>query len=61
VPDGPLPPDPFTATDAGYVIIVTEYRALRKAGAGMVAAALITAAHAVINGMAVREQEKPEA
>jgi hypothetical protein len=60
VPDQSLPPDPFTAADTGYAILAAEFKGLRKAGVPMMAASLIVAAHAVINGIAVQEQHKPE-
>ena len=42
-----VPADPVAAEDTYYAAIVSEYGALRKAGAGLLAAAALTAAHMV--------------
>ena len=39
------PADPVAAENSLYVAVVSEYVALRRAGAGMLAASAITAAH----------------
>jgi hypothetical protein len=39
------PADPVTTEDGLYTAIVDEYQGLRRAGAGIVAAAAISAAH----------------
>ena len=43
-----MPPDPFTPADAAYALIYAEFAGLRKAGAGIVEAAVITAAHIIV-------------
>lgn len=44
--------DAITAEDALYVAIVSEFRGLRRAGAGWIEAALLTGAHlAVVNAV----------
>jgi hypothetical protein len=43
IPDAP--PDPVASEDGLYVAIVDEYQGLRRAGAGIFAAAAITGAH----------------
>ncbi len=56
VTDQPAPPaDPVSAEDSTYAAIVSEFRGLRRAGAGWVEAALLTAAHLVIIGAANEE------
>jgi hypothetical protein len=46
VSETPTPPaDPVAAEDNYYAAIVSEYTALRRAGAGIIAAAAITSAH----------------
>ena len=59
-PASPLPPDPFTPVDLGYAFVMSEFRGLRKAGAGLAEAAMITAAHCVINSMTMKDREIPE-
>ena len=39
------PPDPIATEDGLYAAVVDEYRGLRRAGAGIIAAAAISAAH----------------
>jgi hypothetical protein len=56
----PLPPDPFTPVDLGFAFVMTEFRGLRKAGAGIAEAAMITAAHCVINSMTLKDRDVPE-
>jgi hypothetical protein len=43
----PPPADPVAAEDSYYAAIVSEYTALRRHGAGIIAAAALTAAHMV--------------
>ena len=45
-------PAPFSPEDVGYQGIVSEYLGLRRAGAPQVDAALITAAHLMVLGLA---------
>ena len=40
--------DPVTSEDEFYAAIVSEYAGLRRAGAGLVAAAVLTSAHMVM-------------
>jgi hypothetical protein len=44
-PVSEAPTDPVTAEDTLYRAVVDEYTGLRRAGAGIVAAAAISAAH----------------
>lgn len=46
-----LPPDPFTPVDAMFAVVYAEFCGLRKAGASLGEAALITAAHLAVNGV----------
>jgi hypothetical protein len=39
------PADPVASEDSLYVAVVSEYQGLRRAGAGIIAAAAISAAH----------------
>jgi hypothetical protein len=48
VTDLPGSSEPFKAEDGAYIAIVDEYRGLRRAGAGMVDAALLTSALRVL-------------
>jgi hypothetical protein len=41
----PESPDPVATEDGLYLAVVSEYQGLRRAGAGIVAAAAISAAH----------------
>ena len=56
MPDQPA--DPFLPGDAGYIAVVTLYYGLRRAGAGMVAAALIVAAEVTMANMTTQEQQQ---
>ena len=49
------PADPVSAEDNTYAAIVSEFRGLRRAGAGWVEAALLTAAHVVVINAANEE------
>jgi hypothetical protein len=51
-PEVPDPPAPFTPEDGVYAAIVSEYLGLQRAGADMLGAALITAAHLTYIGIA---------
>ena len=42
------PADPVTAEDVLYAAIVSEFRGLRRAGAGWIEAALLVGAHLTI-------------
>lgn len=42
------PADPVAAEHSAYVAIVNEFRGLRHAGAGLIEAALLTAAHLML-------------
>jgi hypothetical protein len=55
-----MPADPFTPADTGYALIMGSFRGLRKAGAGLMEAALITAAHVVISGISNEARKPPE-
>jgi hypothetical protein len=68
VTDGPpedepdRPPAPFTPEDGAYAAIVSEYVGLQRAGADPLGAALITAAHLFLMGLAgAGQQQEPEA
>jgi hypothetical protein len=56
----PEPPDPFLPGDAGSIAVVTLFYGLRRAGAGMVAAALIVAAQLTLTNMAHEEQRRQD-
>ena len=43
---------PFTSEDSAYAAIVSEYVGLQRAGADPLGAALITAAHLLLLGLA---------
>ncbi|HLI39612.1 MAG TPA: hypothetical protein VKV80_20065 [Streptosporangiaceae bacterium] len=47
-----VPHAPFTPEDGAYAAIVSEYLGLQRAGADPLGAALITAAHLTLMGMA---------
>ena len=49
------PADPVTAEDGLYVTVVSEYRGLRRAGAGLIEAAVLTMAHLTIVNAANEE------
>ena len=54
------PPAPFTPEDGYYAAIVSEYVGLQRGGADPFAAALITAAHLMLLGMATASRQPPE-
>jgi hypothetical protein len=57
-PDPSSPPSPpFAPEDGAYQAIVSEYYGLQRAGADMLSAALITAAHLALMGLASVRQE----
>lgn len=51
------PATPFSPEDVAYQVIVNEYLGLRRAGANPVDAALITAAHLMVMGLANTRQQ----
>jgi len=55
--DSPQPPAPFTPEDGAYAAIVSEYVGLQRAGADPLGAALITAAHLLLLGLAGAGQQ----
>jgi len=55
--DEPAQPPPFTLEDAAYAAIVSEYAGLQRAGADPLGAALITAAHLLLLGLAGAGQQ----
>ena len=55
-----MPADPFSPAATGYHLIAASFHGLRGAGAGLVEAALITAAHVVMNGLATEARKPPE-
>ena len=57
-PEVPEPHAPFTPEDGAYAAIVSEYVGLRRAGADMMGAALITAAHLFLMGAANAAQRQ---
>jgi hypothetical protein len=56
----PEPADPFLPGDAGSIAVVTLFYGLRRAGAGMVAAALMVAAQVTMTNMAGEEQQRQD-
>ena len=60
-PEVPEPHAPFTPEDGAYAAIVSEYVGLQRAGADPLGAALITAAHLLLLGIANATQSEPEA
>ena len=61
-PEVPEPHAPFTPEDGAYAAIVSEYVGLQRAGADPLGAALITAAHLLLLGIANgAAQAEPEA
>ena len=56
-PEATPPAPPFTVEDGAYQVIVNEYLGLRRAGANPVDAALITAAHLMVMGLAAVQQQ----
>lgn len=60
-PEGePQPQAPFATEDSIYQALVSEYVGLQRAGAGVLGAALITAAHAYIAFAADAAAQQPE-
>ena len=59
-PEVPEPHAPFTPEDGAYAAIVSEYQGLQRAGANMMGAALITAAHLFFMGLAGAAQQLPD-
>ena len=57
-PEVTPPAPPFTSEDVGYQAIVNEYLGLRRGGADPFSAALITAAHLVVNSAAGAAQKQ---
>lgn len=49
------PADPVAAEDTLYVTVVSEFRGIRRAGAGLVEAAVLTMAHLTIVNAAGEE------
>ena len=56
MPDQPA--DPFLPGDAGSIAVVALYHGLRRAGAGMVEAALIVAAQVAVTAMVTQAQQQ---
>ena len=54
------PHAPFAPEDGYYAAIVSEYLGLQRGGADPFSAALITAAHLMLLGMAGQSQQHPE-
>ena len=52
------PHAPFTPEDGAYAAIVSEYVGLQRAGADPLGAALITAAHLLLLGLANTGQQQ---
>ena len=59
-PEAPEPHAPFTPEDGAYAAIVSEYVGLQRAGADPLGAALITAAHLLLLGIANGAAQSPE-
>ena len=57
MPDQPA--DPFLPGDVGSIAVVTIYRGLRRAGAGMVEAAMIVGAQVAITAVVTQAQQDP--
>ena len=55
-----MPADPFSPAATGYTLIAASFHGLRSAGCGLLEAALITAAHVVISGIAGEAKKPPE-
>ena len=53
------PADPFLPGDVGSIAVVTIFRGLRRAGAGMVEAALIVGAQIAITAVVTQAQQDP--
>jgi hypothetical protein len=58
-PAGEPAQPPFTLEDSAYAAIVSEYVGLQRAGADPLGAALITAAHLLLLGLANAGQQEP--
>jgi hypothetical protein len=58
-PEVPEPHAPFTPEDGAYAAIVSEYVGLQRAGADPLGAALITAAHLLLLGLANAGAQEP--
>lgn len=57
------PPDPFLPGDIGSIAVVTMLHGLRRAGAGMVEAAVMVAAQVAMAGIvtqAAQQQDPPQ-
>ena len=54
------PVAPYTPEDGAYAAIVSEYVGLQRAGADMMGAAMITAAHLMFMGMANTGTQQPD-
>lgn len=54
----PDPADPFLPGDIGSIAVVTLYHGLRRAGAGMLEAAVIVAAQVAVTNMMMQEQQQ---
>lgn len=59
-PEVPEPHAPFTLEDGVYAAIVSEYVGLQRAGADPLGAALITAAHLLLLGLANTGAQQPD-
>ena len=56
MPDQPA--DPFLPGDVGSIAVMTVYRGLRRAGAGMVEAALIVGAQIAVTAAVTQAQQQ---
>jgi hypothetical protein len=56
MPDQPA--DPFLPGDAGSIAVVALYHGLRRAGAGMVEAAVIVAAQVTMTNVVTQAQQQ---
>lgn len=54
-----MPDDPFSPTDMGHVAVLEMYRGLRRAGAGMVEAAIIIGGMLAAQGEAGQNKGQP--
>lgn len=54
-----MPPDPFTPVDDLFTVVYAEFCGLRRAGASLAEAALITAAHVAVNGIVNQDSQPP--
>ena len=59
--ESPQPAAPFAPEDGAYAAVVSEYVGLQRAGADPLGAALITASHWLLAGLAgaAQQQEPP--